>query len=431
MKLIKLQDNIKPWPVFYFLVLITISGLVTTIVSYQIVYALRIILAAINVAYVVWLAVFWGVTKNCLISLSVCVTMFLSSNFIANLNSVPMDRWVQNFADFGITAIGIFLFSAQHSRQNKIISDKMVSIYIYYTVVGICGLIFTDGLALDPFPRFVFSYEQSMTGKDGGYSLMLTSFFSISAIFSMIGILQARTTAFVFMYYILALFLCSLSGFAGGRGEIISLVIVTIIVFAKFAHSKNRRLVFLLTVLAIIQIFIVSSVFEYMVANARFQLLLDGDFSDRNVLLQQVVELIKNEPGTFIFGGGTGYFQSYYGYDFGLYPHNHLAEAVVIFGFPLVFFSVLFVVRGGYIYYRQAGEIDLFMIIVTFIFISNLKSGYFLGNWMTNAAGCFFIGLNVQISDRLARPETRVQVTDKKTVLENNDLFLGFRLPQK
>jgi hypothetical protein len=132
------------------------------------------------------------------------------------------------------------------------------------------------------------------------------------------------------------------------------------------------------------------------VAVQRFYLLFEGDLSSRDSLFGQVLDLLANQPSCILFGCGPGFFQRYYGYDFGYYPHNSIAEASVIYGLPLLIVGLAFAAHGFVKYYKKVGGLDLFLIFFIYNVLISLKSGYLFGSWVLIASVFLFIGVGFE-----------------------------------
>ena len=148
----------------------------------------------------------------------------------------------------------------------------------------------------------------------------------------------------------------------------------------------------------VVLIFSSMNVFEDVVAVQRFYLLFEGDLSSRDSLLGQVLDLLANQPSCILFGCGPGFFQRYYGYDFGYYPHNSIAEALVVYGLPVLIVGLVFAANGLVKYYKKVGGVDLFLIYFSYSCLVSLKSGYLFGSWVVVAGVFFFIGIGLKTS---------------------------------
>ena len=119
---------------------------------------------------------------------------------------------------------------------------------------------------------------------------------------------------------------------------------------------------------------IIPNINDKLLLVRRMDILFSGDFSMRDVLASQALTLIYENPLRFLFGGGFNYFQTYYSYEYGLYPHNLLLELIITFGLPVGIVTMLLLVIGIIRVYKKQG-LNLFMIIGIYILIWSLKSG--------------------------------------------------------
>lgn len=97
-----------------------------------------------------------------------------------------------------------------------------------------------------------------------------------------------------------------------------------------------------------------------------------------------------------IFGCGFGYFQYYFSYPFGMYPHNVLVEFFIVFGAPVTL-AFIFIVSGGvWKYYRSSREADLLVLFFTYSLLIGFKSGTVFGDWFFTASCIYFASVYMQ-----------------------------------
>ena len=90
----------------------------------------------------------------------------------------------------------------------------------------------------------------------------------------------------------------------------------------------------------------------------------------RDILWANGWELIASDSN-LITGNGFNYFQHYYGYDFGLYPHNLLIEIVISFGVIGVILSAGSLAG----FFLSTRNMNVKNSVLAFIFLSYMKSG--------------------------------------------------------
>lgn len=381
---------------FWLLVLATVSGLVTTYSSQDVIRLVRLLAGAFVLLAVISAFARARYSRLVLISFGLYVVAFVYAIAVSVVTGGLEIAGSSMVLDFCVTTCAIVLFGTQYHRSSRVFSSKFVTWVSLYAIVGILMTYIFGGFALGFPPRFVFEVASDEIGREETYSLMLTGFFSIASIFSTVGVLRCGFGIRGSLYGVLTLLFVAFSFLAGGRGELLAGLFVILLALL----SDRRFRIFAVLSLVVLAGFLMASnwvtVFDDLVVLKRFRVVFEGDYGYRDVLLGQVVDLLKNEPGCALLGCGPGYFQEYYGHDFGLYPHNHFAEALVIFGLPLVVLGLAAALRGGLLYYGKVGKLDLFLLVFIYSLLVSLKSGYFFGNWVLNAGILFFIGLCFQ-----------------------------------
>lgn len=379
--------------VFWLLVLTTISGLVTTYSSREVIEVFRVIAGAIVVFAVIRVFRKVRVSQSLMVALGLYLVAFFYAVAVAGLTNGLEVTGPNLLLDFAITGCAIVLFAAQFHLSGYVFPARFI---VWFSIYGVSGILLTyllGGLTLDLPPQFVFEVGSDQIGREETYSLMLTGFFSIAAIFATVGMLRSGFGYRGLRYGLLTLLFLALAVLAGGRGELIAGLFVILLALLDDRRLRKPALLLFFVLAGSLVLFGSMPMVDDFGVLERFRSLFEGDYSYRDVLLGQVVDLLINEPRCFLIGCGPSYFQVYYSYDFGLYPHNHFAEAVVIFGFPLVSIAVGLATRGAFLYYRKTREFDLFLLFFIYSLIVGLKTGYFLGNWILNAGMLFFIGL--------------------------------------
>jgi len=128
----------------------------------------------------------------------------------------------------------------------------------------------------------------------------------------------------------------------------------------------------------------------------------DGDLGSRDVLFYQAIDLLFDNTGCMVFGCGFEFFQKYYGYESGMYPHNVLVEFIVVYGFPFFFVFFAFVAKGLRQYFSDVG-FDLFLILFSYAFIIAMKSGDVTGSWLMISSCIYFFVHGIGRLNVLAR----------------------------
>lgn len=390
------MSAIKSPSIFWLLILVTISGFTTSYSSNDVIWIIKVILMNLIIGVIIYILSLGVYSKSLILSIGLCLFLFTYNFFGGVINGVELIRWSQNFMDLTITLCAVILFSHQHKIHNYIIPKEISNYFIVYVLFMLVVVYLLGGLIFEFPPKFIYQVASDVINREETYSLSLTGIFSISIIFSIFKFIDSTALFWKLNYFFLFLLFNYLAFLAGGRGEIISAFFVSILFYI---HKNSWHNLIFTTVLSAFGLMAILNFFTDtygLVALERFAILIQGaDYSYRDILLGQVLSLLLSELRCLLVGCGAGFFQTFYNYEFGLYPHNHLAEAVVIFGLPLTVTFFIFGVHGLILYYRKVSKIDLFILVFFYNFLVALKSGYFFGNWFLNGGITFLIGLSI------------------------------------
>jgi len=382
--------------IFCFVVLTTISGLVTTYESRDAIHLFRLIAAMFVLIATLFVFARFRIARPALISLFLYLFVFLYATIAASFSGGLEISGQSMPVDFLISLCGLVLFCARFYESGRVLSDEILVPLMAYAI-GVCLLTLVfGGFTLDFPPRFVFEVASDEIGREENYSLGITSFFIFASIFASIGFSRSGISFKGFIYFTLLLFFLFFSFLGGGRGEIA--VGFLMISFVLLKERKIRSIAIAVLSVGALMALMVSwdALFESVVVLQRFQLIFEGDMSSRDLLLVNVFGLLSDQPSCLFLGCGPGFFQKYYDYGFGFYPHNSIAEALLIFGLPFLMLLLLFSVYGFFRYYKAVGRWDLFMLFFLYNFLVSLKSGYFFGSWVLVVGIFFFIGVGLR-----------------------------------
>ena len=289
---------------------------------------------------------------------------------------------------FFIVVTGALYFSNFRSAAAQ------VPVAAYFLLLAICVviiLIATRGLILAGIPRFNFDIMSSR-GGEVSYSQGVSKFFGLACIASiwLLGNVKRRSGKTILLVLFVGFFGISFLG--GGRGDFLALVII---IFAMSFSSGWRGALlgaFLGILLYIIVFEVLLNASTDLVSAQRFLVLLEGnDFGLRDVLFAESFDLLLSEEGCLFFGCGYTYFQKYYGYEYGFYPHNIFLEAMIVWGVPLVLMFLVAVVVG----FVKRARFDFLTWIGAYFVLIALKSGDIIGSWFALSFLFFYAGVGV------------------------------------
>jgi hypothetical protein len=210
------------------------------------------------------------------------------------------------------------------------------------------------------------------------YSQSTTAFFGLGAIFFtfLACALNNKIRIFIFIVALLYLFISFLGG---ARGEfIVALLIINLILFKFLSIGQIILYLFFLSGLVVGNLFYEIFDFGDFIIMQRFAAtLFENNFGYRDILFRQSLELMSDRWDCILIGCGFNFFQTYYSYDLGMYPHNSFLELIITFGLisvPLILLAVLGCVLG---YLTKFGNTFMFYVLL-FFFGTTLKSGTIL-----------------------------------------------------
>lgn len=371
-----------------YLILISISGLATSSELHNILKIIRILSMLITFITVFYVMIYFPIGRITSYSLLIWL-LFLNYSFVmAGLSGgVNIYGYSMFFIDFLIIGSGLILVCQKFHIEGTIIDKNDLLNYFIYAIISVWLLMVFNGLIFDGFVKFSFDIGSELIGREETYSLGITNFFMIAVIATIayqkkkVGLIKLPLIFFAIIFFILGVM-------GGGRGELLAGVVVVFVALHKKQNYVNN-LSSLLFFLILILFLKISNVGENFFS--RMNVLLDGDFSSRDMLAMNVIELISVNLSCINIGCGPGYFQNYFGFDFGLYPHNSILESIIVFGLPLMTLICIMVI-GGVIKYLLVFKKDCpFFLIFLFSFLVSLKSGSLLGSWLLMVGAIFFI----------------------------------------
>jgi O-antigen ligase len=161
----------------------------------------------------------------------------------------------------------------------------------------------------------------------------------------------------------------------GARGDFglgLSLYILILLV-SRSAYSLVALVIF--TVLVFYTIYSVGLSDNIHILERFLYTYRTGDLGERDLLFEKSINLLADNMSCLVFGCGFNYFQYYFSYNFGLYPHNLVLEFIITFGiFPLLPI-ILMAFRGISIIIKE-NRVDKFLLYFTlYVFLVSLKSG--------------------------------------------------------
>lgn len=399
------EKNLLDVGTFSFIVLISISFMTTTELSRTIVVPVRYLAIFLTTASLLFLIIRTGIVKMQLlaVSLYLCFVLWgMTLTFFTGSHEIGSTNLVR---DTLISLAGLLLFcKARHPG----LLDKYAKWVLWYVFLGLIITVAVDGLTVSFPPTFNFaSFRDDV--DELFYSQGTSQFFGLGAIAAAYVTKTMKPGKKRYFSGTLIFLFLSLSLLGGGRGDSLGAVLV---VFGYFLIQSPIRTSVLMLSLSIVALFFIDDwhwVEDLTIYN-RLTVFGEGDLGGRDILLNEVGALFSYEPLCLLSGCGFGYFQSFFGYEFGMYPHNILAEALIVFGLPLTTVFLFMAYKGLKSYLVSWRKIDLLGLFFSYYLIIALKSGSLAGAWFVNACCFFFLvqGLKMPV---LVRPHKLITIT--------------------
>lgn len=313
------------------------------------------------------------------------ITMIIGFGLAVLTESLTNDAY-RIAIDWMVLLLGLLLFDMTSAN---VIGMNLARMILVYGVLGLGVTLIIGGIDFTPLPNFNYEYIADLENTENTYSLGMSNYMAMIAIVSVYLSVGTLNKFHKILYIVLGLMFLMLSFLAGGRGDSIA----GLVVIGFFVIYKYGVRVFGLSALFSAMIFLgVNSTDEFndLLIVQRFSVVEDVT-SGRDILINQAIDLLTEDSMCSLVGCGFSYFQKYYSYDYGKYPHNVVLEALITFGVPMVLTFLFFVMRGLTKYIKSVGGVDLFILLFLYSFIVALKSNAMTANWFLVVAAFMFL----------------------------------------
>lgn len=389
----KIKKKIPDLGLFIYLVLVTIGFLTTNDASRLFIVSIRIFSIAMLAAIIIILLYeSWLNFRGFLISIGFlffCACGVLLSVFNDALH-IGYNNLLVNVV---VTLVGFFFLMVVKPKE----SYKRLGLpFVCYGVVGFFLTVLVSGFEFNFPPGFVFDYTPvGSSQSDNLYSQGVSQFFGLGAIAAAYLGATVKSKIKSMLFFAVCFVFALLSLLGGARGDSVAALGVILSYLALQLRIKFVFLSLLSFVLVYLMVGDWSDFSQGFIILQRLEMLSGGDLGHRDILLSQAINLILNENRCLVFGCGFGYFQKFYQYDFGMYPHNFIVEFIIVFGLPMFLVISLLVTYGLFLYYKKCGSVDLFVLFFLYTGLVSLKSGALFGGWYFTAATLYLLSVSL------------------------------------
>ncbi len=385
--------------VFSYLGLITISQAVTTAETYSGAVLLRGLFFAAATFSIIGLiksrtSIAWVVP---LVLLSIFLLWALSGSILSGSIGLVSGDLARNIV---LLALGTMVFGF---TREGVVTERVGYWLLWYFSMVFLVTVWFGGFKFSWPPGFEFAHATDFYGAEVSYSLGVSSFYAIASLTALHLATTNRHRVKAVLLVLMSLALMLVTFFGGARGE--SAVLLVLMLFVSVSRAPFWTMVILSCMVGVFLWFIDFAVLmDSFVLLQRLSEVTGGYYGLRDQLLVESLELLKFEPVCLMVGCGAGFFQHFYGYPSSLYPHNILAEWVIVVGAVSGFLVAVFAIRGLVSYVRGVGHVDLFVLIFLYSLLVNLKSGSLLESWLTVSGAMFFMAVGLLARHGAGRP---------------------------
>lgn len=273
---------------------------------------------------------------------------------------------------------------------NVVLSEMVAHLCVWYGLIVVALTILSGGLVLDYPPQFILEYAATSLDRTSGYSQGISRFYGFSAIPAAFIAVTATGLKSRIFFGISAFVFLALSALGGARGDSVAALFVVALCVVFYGSGRGRLLVALMVFCFTVILFSFIDYTDFALFN-RF-MALDGGIGSREMLYRDALRLIGERPDCAYFGCGFGFFQKYYGYAAGNYPHNFILESVIVFGIPLTLTLAVLLFVG--LFNELKSEISsngLFVLVLIFALFVQLKSGTILTAWLLMGGVIYYV----------------------------------------
>ena len=343
-----------------------------------------------------WLSIKKFVLKKAtIISVSIYILLFLYGMVASVVNGgfflLEPEHFISSLFSLVLITISSIYISFLKEKDAKDIHMKLKkksNIVLLFFIVGTSYLLISEALFFNPLPQFNFFID----GERKFYSQGTTFLFGVAATYFFYSSSQALGLMQKIYFFFSFGFMC-LSISAGARGEFLVFVIVFFLMAFRFYGFKSLIYIFLICILLFAYVNYIDLIdWESIPFIYRMSMVLSGQtLGLRDLFLIDSINLLKSNIMCAVTGCGFNFFQSFYGYEFGRYPHNIISELSITYG--LIFTTILLIsalcgivkgyfmeISGHYIYY-----------LYIFIFGISLKSGSLFSIGYTSSVAFFIL----------------------------------------
>jgi len=252
-------------------------------------------------------------------------------------------------------------------------SDKSrISVWLpAFFCASLVYLIISGAILFAPLPYFNFEqFDQDVRR----YSHATSALFGIASLYFILASYDKPRFRSLILTLI-SIFCLYLSAMGGARGDFAVALLLYVAILIRYRTIYSYVSVAVLAGF-LIYVFSDEAILQNFLVFERYLSTIEaGDFGDRDVLVFQSLSLLADNPLCIISGCGFNYFQYFYNYEYGLYPHNVLMELAITFGLLLALPLIALISLGAWRLFIDARADRFFFYFSMYVLLVSLKSG--------------------------------------------------------
>ncbi len=252
--------------------------------------------------------------------------------------------------------------------------------FICFASLWLLFLVLTGGVELGGMPSYHFDIEDD-EGRVVSYSQGISKYFGIASVFALYYAKSQLTNILSIFFIGIALAFLFFSFIGGGRGDFLVALLIILIMAAKSGRRIWLPLVIvIITCVSLLLVWAIEESIGEILMVQRLQVLIAGEsLGLRDQLVLEGLELLGNKLDCLAMGCGYGFFQTYFSYEYGMYPHNIVVESVIVWGLPIVIGIASLAFIGWKSLRWQGGALHW---VGAYMLLIGLKSGDVVNSWL-------------------------------------------------
>lgn len=360
-----------------FFIFVTLDSLYITDANYALLSQIRLystfLLGGMVLAFLIYI-VFFSAPSKALLYYSCAHLLLILYGLLLSLTFGGADYFFDDpkLILYLLVSLGFGQAMASHFLSSLGPDRTRISILLpIYFCLSLIYLVLSGALLFAPLPYFSFDQLDQV---DRNYSHATSALFGIASLYFLLASYD-RSTSSRLALTLVSFFCLYLSAMGGARGDFAIAVLLYAIILVRHRSVYSYLLISGFVGLVIYILSDDEILHKILIVERYLSIVESGDFGDRDVLVAQSLSLLGDRPACIIGGCGFNYFQYFYNYEYGLYPHNFIMELLITFGLLLALPLVFYILFGAWRLFTDPRADRFFFYFSIYVLLVALKSG--------------------------------------------------------